>query len=473
MLIAPPNVTVIEPFCSMKRRLPPFVYGFPFGLGYLAAVLERENIEVSIVDANTFTMTISEIMKKVEAYRPGVIGITSGTAVIRVAVALSMAIRQYNKNIKVVLGGPHASFDFKNMLSLECVDYVVIGEGEETFLELCMRLDKGEDIKDVKGLAFRNGDEIIITASRPPISDLDSLPLPARHLVDFHKYIFAYAGIKSNVSIISSRGCSHRCAFCSSGWLMRNWRGRSAENIMTEIKTIVHDYPQVRAFSFVDDDFCVNKNRVIRFCELMKQEHMDHFWWSCTARVDQLDDETVDIMKSAGCHRFYLGIESGSQDVLRQIGKGTNISQIKKTISMLKKKKLEVYSFFMIGNPGETINTINQTRKLALDLKSTNSGWFITQVYPGTRLAKLQPATNWLEYLYKPELDKPSLYTHPCVPCFNRHGLDREKLKKICDRITKQFIMLHVIRNFSSVIKKFFADPSGTIGWIFYIFSKK
>lgn len=473
MLIAPPNVTVIEPFRSARRKLYPLVWGFPFGLGYLAAVLEKVGIEVSIIDANTFSLTIPEIMNKIRAFRPDIVGMNCTTVVMRVVKKLSKTIKQYDKNIKVVLGGPHVSFDYENILFLGNVDYVVIGEGEYTFLELCTRIKNGEDVKEVKGLAFCSDGKVITSGARDVIKDLDTLPLPTRHLVDFDKYISNYAGIDSVAQIISSRGCSHRCAFCSSGWLMKNWRARSAENIMAELNAIVKEYPQVSAFAFVDDNFCVDKNRVIKFCELMKQEHLDHFGWSCAARVDELDDETVNIMKSAGCHRIYLGIESGSQEVLRRIGKGTNISQIKKTVRMLQKKKLEVYSFFMIGNPAETMGTIEQTRKLALDLKSTNSGWFITQVYPGTRLAKLQPVDNWLEYLYKPEMERPSLYLHPCVPCFTGHGIDREALKKICGKLTRQFTILHIIRNFMPVVRKFLLNPQSTAKWISYVFFRK
>lgn len=368
------------------------------------------------------------------------------------------------------MGGPHISFDYENILSQGSVDYAVIGEGEDTFLELCICLDKGNDTSDVKGIAYRNQSQVQTTPPRGAIGDLDRLPLPARHLVDFQRYIYTYAGIELTVQIISSRGCSHRCAFCSSGWLMKQWRGRSADSIITELKSILSKYPQVHFFAFVDDNFCFDKARVLKFCNLMRTESMDHLWWSCSARADQLDAEIVDAMKSAGCKRIYLGVESGSQDVLRQIGKGTNINQIKTTIKMLREKEIEVYSFFMMGNPGERLDTIKQTRRLALDLRSTNSSWFITQVYPGTRLEKLQPIDNWLDYLYEPELKRPSLYTHPCVPCFDRHGIDREKLKKICGKFTRQFTILHTKRNFRSVIRKFFANPAGSVRWILHIF---
>ncbi len=133
MLIAPPNVTVIEPFRSARRKLYPLVWGFPFGLGYLAAVLERAGIEVSIIDANTFSLTIPEIMDKIRAFGPDIVGMSCTTVVMRVVKELSETIKQYDNNIKIVLGGPHVSFDYENILSLGDVDYVVIGEGEDSW----------------------------------------------------------------------------------------------------------------------------------------------------------------------------------------------------------------------------------------------------------------------------------------------------------------------------------------------------
>lgn len=474
MLIFPPNVDVINPFKSSKRKPSPLIWGFPLGLGYLSAVLKQEGFVVSILDACLDTIPIKGIINEIKRYEPDLVGIGSLTHILRTSIELAKEIKEYNENIRVVFGGPHATYDYENLLSLGFIDYIVLGEGEYTFLELCEKIKRNESVDEIRGIVFRdNGGKIKRTAFRPFVENLDSLPLPARELLDFRRYIKSYGVLEKSVDVMSSRGCTNRCVFCSSSHLFGRWRPRSPENIVMEIKTLIEKYPEIKSINFMDDDFTVDKQRVIKLCSLLIDSGLNKYGWVCLARVDQLDEEMVWSMKAAGCKRIHLGIESGSLQILKNINKRISLEQARKAVDLLTGAKIEAYSFFMIGNPGETKRTIELTRRFARELKSANTGFFITQIFPGTKLEQLQPVKNWAEYIYEPEIEQPSIFTHPCIPNFIPEGLTRETLKKFCRNITREFIFLHFFRRHRLFIRKFFVEPKSTINYIFKVFFNK
>lgn len=470
MLISPPNVDVVEPFRSAKVKPPSILWGFPLGLGYLAAVLKQKGFIVSILDACFDSISIDAVINEVRKYKPDLVGVGSLTHMLRSSIELAQKIKENDRNIKIVFGGPHATYDYKSLLSFDFIDYVVLGEGEYTFLELCERLEKNEPTSEIEGIAFRCGNEVKKNNNRALIKNLDSLPLPARELVDFNKYIKSYGILERSVDVVTSRGCTHRCIFCSSSHLFGRWRTRAPENIIMELKFLVEKYPNIKSFNFMDDNFTADKQRVIKLCNLLIANSLDKYNWACLGRVDQLDEEMVNIMKSAGCVRMHLGIESGSPQILKNINKHISLEQAHNAVRLLSKAKIEAYSFFMIGHPGETRETIELTRKFAKELKSSFSGFSIAQVFPGTRLAQLQPVENWSKYIYEREIIHPSIFTHPCVPNFIPEGFTREGLKKICSNITREFIFFHSRRRIRLSIKKFITEPKLTLNFLYKIF---
>lgn len=473
LLLFPPNVDSVEPFKSAPQKPPRLMWGFPLGLGYLAAVLRHEGFTVSILDACFDNLPLDEIISEIKKNKPEVVGIGSLTHILKSSLELAKRIKGIDRGIKIVFGGPHATYDYKNLLKFDFIDYVVLGEGENTFLELCRKLEDGASVVEVKGLVFHENREALKNEYRSLINNLDELPLPARDMVDFNKYIKTYGVLEKSVDVMSSRGCTNVCAFCSSAHLFGRWRTRTPENIISEIKLLVKKYPAIRSINFMDDNFTADKARVLKLSRLLVSEGLNKYNWVCLARVDQLDEEMVSVMKSAGCLRVHLGIESGSPQILRNINKRISLEQAEKTVSLLKSAKIEAYSFFMVGHPGETQETIRLTRKFARKLKSSNTGIFIAQIYPGTKLEQLQPVKNWAEYVYTPEIEHPSIFTHPCVPCFIPDGFSREKLKKICAEITREFIFLHFFRRFHLFVKKFFTEPMATTEYIVDVFFKK
>ena len=472
LLLFPPDIGVIEPFKSQRKKPNPLAWGFPIGIGYLASVLEQNGFEVEIIDACIENLSIEIIKDRIERSAPDAIGIGMLTGTAKTAVAIARDIREIDPLIPIFTGGPHATFDYRNLLENYPFDYVVLGEGEITTLELMQALEGGCPVKDIKSLAFRNGRQITVTPSRPMITNLDELPYPARHLVDYNKYIeySKYAASLAAAEVMGSRGCSHRCAFCSSSHLFGRWRGRSPGNIVDELDFLINSYPKIKSFSFMDDNFTFNRKRTIELCQMLIDRGLNCYPWECLARIDQVDMEMLSIMAKAGCCRIKFGIESGSPEILKAIRKNISLDKAKKSIEETKNAGMEALAFFMIGNPGETTKTIDMSVKVAKKLRSTNTLWFIAQVYPGTELAQLQPVDNWVDYVYKPEIEKPSMFTHPCVPTFLPDGFTRETLKRIATKLTRRFIIHHAAQNILKWPRKFIRSPSATVRYVYKIF---
>ena len=427
MLIMPPN-----PYT-------PLAFGFPIGLGYLGSVLENEGHEVRLLDALYDKLSIDDVVRKVKSFSPEYVGISVYTALARPAVELAKRIKSLG--IKTVAGGSHATYDSETLKSQ--FDSVIIGEGERNFVDL---------------IYGRKQDNLLI-------DDLDTIPFPAYHLVDFQKYIKADL-LPNAVSIMSSRGCSHRCAFCAQSHFQRRWRSRSPPNVIKEMKFLLNKYQKIQSFQFYDDNFTLDQERVYQMCDMIIKNRLNKFQWCCLARVDQVTEPLLKRMKEAGCRKISYGVESSSPVVLKNIRKGLSLEKVKAAFSLTSSQGMESLAFFMIGNPGDTQDTINKSIRFAKSLRSTSSLWSIAQVYPGTELAKLSGITDFLGYVYQPEITNPSPFTHPFVPVFTQPGLDRETLKKLQKKILKQFLFHHSIRNFATYFRHFVQSPKDAYNYM-------
>ena len=310
LLILPPDVNVIEPFVSVPQKQPPLLLGFPLGLGYIASYLmQRNHYDVKIIDANRDNLSIPQILQKVREFSPAYIGMTVYTVNSKVAVQLAKAIKEYAKDIWVVAGGPHPSDDYPNLLSrYPFFDFVVVGEGEVSLSELFTALDSTDwaKVSQVKGIAYRDTHgEINFTGDRDLVDDIDLFPPPARDLVDFNSYIRSDNLLPYAVEIMGSRGCTHRCVFCS---FQKRWRARSPEAVIAEMKALIVQYPQTKSFLFFDDNFSADKKRVIALCQAIINAGMDKYMWSCLCRADQVDGEMIHWMNKAGCKKIMFGL---------------------------------------------------------------------------------------------------------------------------------------------------------------------
>lgn len=381
LLINPPAISFYH---RLGLRMP------PLGLAYIAAVLNQHGHEVKIIDLN-----VEKIDYNTYPYREfDLVGISSDTA--RYPVALKIAQAAKEQGAKVVMGGYHVTFLDEDALNTGLVDYVVRGEGECVLNELVTCLENRGDIKTVQGISFKIDNKIYKNPNAPLIENLDSIPFPARDLLPLNKYVHKLFG-RVSASIVTSRGCPYDCAFCSvSKFSGIKWRGRSVENIMEEIELLYKKY-NYRAFTFVDDNFTFNPDRVAHLCEKIIKKGYDIIWWAQT-RVDTIlkNIKLVKLMAQAGAKMFFIGFESANQQVLEKYGKGGLAEKAFQAVELLKKHGIKVTGSFILGALEETKEMIKQTIKFAKKLDLHLAQFSLLTPYPGTRLYQIIKAQNRL-----------------------------------------------------------------------------
>jgi anaerobic magnesium-protoporphyrin IX monomethyl ester cyclase len=367
----------------------------PLCFGYLAAYLrERINgIKFKICDAEAKGANFDDIKKTIKNFDPDVVAITSPTPAIRYVYKIVEMAKQVKKDAYIVLGGIHPTVMMhRTMQECELIDFIVVGEGEETFYQLIKSLnDKKMAHHQINGLCFRIDGKIISTPHRGLIPDLNTIPFPARDLYDLELYRSAPTKKVSDENatpILTSRGCTYNCIHCPSRTIWgRSIRYRSPDNVIQEIEQCVNEFG-LREFNFFDDTFTINKKRVIEICEKILQRKMD-IVWICFARANAIDDQLVNIMKKAGCRKISFGLESGDQHILDLMRKKINLADSRKAVQTVIKAGIPVHGSFMIGNVGETEKSIKESIKFAKSLNLDNATFFITTPFPGTDLYEI------------------------------------------------------------------------------------
>jgi anaerobic magnesium-protoporphyrin IX monomethyl ester cyclase len=371
----------------------------PLGLAYLAAVLERDGHQVSVFDLGLDpSIPLEDGVAHVAAFGPHLIGISAMTSVYQSALETAILLKA-SLGRPVVLGGPHATVYPERVLTESpVIDYVIRGEGEETLLALVRALDAGSrDLSSIQGLTYRHRGEIVSSPDRPLVADLDGLPLPARHLLDLKRYGLRTPEGQPMVTILSSRGCPYNCSYCFKGIVGRTYRQRSPDNIVSEIRAVIEQYG-ISNFYFIDDLFTVDLRRLQAISDQIIVENLD-IRWQCLGRVDRVNAEILHKMYAAGCRRIHFGIESGNEQVLQRIAKGINLGQVRQAVRWAKDAGLQVKGYFMLGLPGDTEVTMQQTVDLAVELDLDEAMFSLTTPFPGTRLwdelVKKRPDTQF------------------------------------------------------------------------------
>lgn len=382
---------------------------YPLGVLYLASILEKEGHKCIVRDYlfEDWSVVEPKIEKMIKESKFDVVGISMMTTNRIASLKLITLIKKINKKIIIILGGIHATLMYKQVLQNCRVDFITLGESEETIKELVWALNeepklwkKFKNMKNspfikIKGIAFKNKSGIIKTAPRPPIQDLDSIPFP--------KHIYFKSRIKKSKTIfmITSRGCPVGCTFCSTcNFWGKLRRQRSPENVIQEVKYLKKRFLDLEKVYFNDDEFVINREWCFKFCELIEKEKIS---WECAARVSSISEELISKMKEAGCKRIGFGVESGSPKILNSIRKRITREQTINAFKLCEKYGIEAAMFLMVGLPGETEETINETISL---LKETRNADFripsLFQVLPGNEIyeqAKKQGFINddyWL-----------------------------------------------------------------------------
>jgi len=397
---------------SKKRVLlinPPFYRlmnshfnGLSLGLSYIAAVLSKNGYEARIYNADyepsekyadlkkifegydSYKKILSnlnhplwlEIKEKIESFSPDIIGISVLTGMYKSAENVAKIAKESDEEIKIVVGGTHPTVLPEETIKNRYFDYVVRGEGEYTFLDIL----NGKKLSDIKGLTYINErKEIVNNSSREFIECLDSLPFPSRDLyLNDNKYMdYGY--------VMTGRGCPFECTFCASKKIWeRRARFRSPQNVFDEVKLVNEKYG-TKFFYFIDDTFTLNKKRSKEICKLLVENNLD-ITWICDTRIDTLDEELLRLMKKSGCVRVKLGVESGSDRILKITKKNITKKQVKDVVSLIKKVGIEITVYLMIGFPTETKEEMQETLDLARELDADYYSLSILAPYPGTEI---------------------------------------------------------------------------------------
>jgi radical SAM superfamily enzyme YgiQ (UPF0313 family) len=376
---------------------------FPLGLGYIAAVLLKDGHKVEVMDINAYRWNRIEVEKRIKNTEFDAVGIGGIITTYKYVKWLIAVIRKYHPDKKIIVGGSIGTSIPKLMLERNPVDVICVGEGEETARDLFAVLEEKGDLSAVKGVWYKDASgRIMATPARPPIKDLDSLPFPAWDLFPIEIYLKNPVGSpnrnkwidgSADMAVLSmnlngARGCPYKCIYCYHDFMGQGYRTRSAKNIISEIELLYKKYG-VTYFHFTDDEFVINKAFVYELCkgfiDLMKSIGV-HFTWGCAGRVNLMDEELISSMVSAGCVLIGYGIESGSQKILDLIKKQVTVKQAKDAVRLTQKYTDWADCTFMIGYPGETEDTIQETIDFCRELDLTPEVIFFLTPYPGTEL---------------------------------------------------------------------------------------
>jgi len=296
---------------------------------------------------------------------------------------IARIVKEIDSEIKIIVGGLHPTVFPVETIKEVCVDIVVRGEGEETIVELIQVLEKDGDLQRVKGITYINNGAVYSTADREFISDLDSLPYPTRYMQnDKEKHNPGYYG-----TIMISRGCPAACHFCASQAMWkRNIRFRTPRNVIEEIRFIQNKF-KTREFTFLDDAFTLNRDFVEEFCALIMEKRINIIW-TCLTRTDLIDKNIIKEMKSVGCYYILLGVESGDQRILDAMHKKNNPKVIEEKMRIIQKEGVLTRTFFMLGYPGETMESLRNSQNLLRKIKPDSGIVFFTVPLPGSELHK-------------------------------------------------------------------------------------
>jgi len=362
----------------------------PLGLLSIMAWLESHAVPSEIIDCYATPLPHELLVKKIIARQPDLVAFSSTTSSFLEAYRIAEAVRNKDARIRIVFGGAHACTMGAPLLErFPAIDFLVLGEGEQTMLELVKSGFSNTDL--IPGLAFRDADgNAVVTAPRELIPDLNVLPFPAYHLLPGFPKKYKLPLFSSprfpNSSIISSRGCPYQCSYCDRSVFSKGFRFNSPEYILEHMAMLKRDYG-IRHVFFYDDLFTFDRKRVAEFCELKRKKGID-VSYNCIARLEHVDAELLSLLKGSGCWQVNFGIESGDPEILKQHRKFYGLDEVGRKLKMVKDIGMRVKGLFMVGLPGENEATIRRTIDYALTLPLDEINVTKFTPFPGAPLYK-------------------------------------------------------------------------------------
>ncbi len=407
------KILLIDP--PIRRFTGVASFYFPTSLAFLAAPLTKTDHEVVIYDVDrggevskslNFNNSYNQMQRYVDAindsgldvwqevkeliwkFDPDVVGITVMTTKIASALKIAELVKGCKKSCHVVLGGPHPTITPDDMLECEFVDFVCRGEGENSFLELMNMLEAQKQpsengLSSINGISFKKDGQIIHNSDAKFIDDLDSIPYADRSsLMNIDKYSSEDIGM-----LLTSRGCPFKCSYCYHPFQANKVKYRSTDNILGEIEDVRSKYGSYQ-FSIKDDSFTVKRSHVVDFCEALIKNAIK-INWDCTTRVNLVDEDLLKLMKEAGCNVIKVGVESGSEKILKATHKGITHEQIRKAARLFNKLGIFWTGYFMIGLPQETEKDMMETLEFMEEIKPYYAGLGVYNPFPNTQLFDL------------------------------------------------------------------------------------
>jgi anaerobic magnesium-protoporphyrin IX monomethyl ester cyclase len=371
----------------------------PLGLAYLAALSERVAERLRIYDGDVEGVALEAIL---DQFKPDIVGITANTTQIMAAWRDASLVKAASESTPVVLGGPHpTSLPEESAVRAE-IDVVVRGEGEAVWLQLVGVLRDGNSLEnrdawdaalaEIRGITFKTGTGEVVNnpdQATIPVEELDRMPYPAWHLFKLDLYTNLQPTVDQvegpSLPILTSRGCPYRCSYCSQIG-PRRWRARSADSVVDEWRWLVREVGAAE-IGVLDDSFNIDRMRVLEICQRLVDEGLDHIPWIMIngIRANLADTEVLGAMKKAGCLRAAFGVESGNQSILDTVvDKHLTLDQVRSAFTAAREVGLETIGFFIIGLPGETEETMDDTIRFACELDPVVANFSIATPFPGT-----------------------------------------------------------------------------------------
>ena len=369
-------------------------YTFPIGLGYVSAILKKSGYKVDCLNLNHLYGEVKELMKEALNKENYDFVCTGGNDFIFHTVKTMIdVVKGHSSKPKFILAGHILTHEPELMLEELKPDFGIISEGEDTILELINCVKTNNDLREVAGVIYYNDSELVRTKKRVPIKNLDSIPFPDYEGFGFDEYL-EYIPCNLNYfnntvdlprtyAFLGSRGCAFNCTFC---WHSENYRWRSIDNIMQEMRHVVKRY-KINNLNIVDDCFSIKQERVYEFCEKIKELSDEVGWpikWTCQILVHTVDKKLLHIMKDAGCEIISYGFESFSPIILRSMMKPITPQQIDKAFHATLQAKIGIQAHFIFGDTNETVETAKQTLEYWINNANGQIGLGFIQPYPGS-----------------------------------------------------------------------------------------
>ena len=407
----------------------------PIGLLYIAtAIKTNTNHIVRILDAAVDKLSLRQIGAEIKEFEPDIIGMTVSTFSLLECIDIARLAKEIDPDIKIIVGGIHVYIYPRETIEIGCFDYGLLGEAENSIIQLLNKLETNENPFCIKGLIYKENGDAKFTGMPELLNDLDCIPFPDRRLLPYKRYNSIIAKANPITIMITSRGCPYKCIFCDRPHLGKSFRVRSAVNVVDEFEECYR--LGIKEILVYDDTFTINKQRVIDICRNIIARKI-RIYWGIRARVDTVDEEMLELLKKAHCVRINYGVESGDPTVLKGLNKGITLKQAEKAFALTKKHGMDALAYFMIGCPDDTKETIEATLRFAKKLKPAYCHFTILMPFPSTRVYAdalergLIKKDVWKEFAERPVHDFQ-------IPIYEEN-FTRDELLKLLSKCNRRF----------------------------------